>query len=167
MFLGYFALYPFANPTAWVLRDLRYMYPALPVVALLIGASLPAVRTGVWLWLGATTVVAVALTAWGLVGLHDLDKEGEIHLASAGIEDVVDRLEELGVARVISDMGGAQITFASDGKIRASNFLLPRFAELERVSLVREPSTYVLFLGTDNAQFLQEKMFATPCWIRP
>jgi hypothetical protein len=99
-----------------------------------------------WLLLAATVVV-VAMAAWGLVGMDAVRDTDVRFLHAPGTNEVIDLLEARNVRVATTDLLGTQITYATDGRIRASSFAVPRFDDLERAALVRRPSTYVLQRG--------------------
>lgn len=163
--VGYAVLAPLAKPTGTVGPDLRYLYPLLPVLALVLGALVPDVQQRVArAGLLAGVVVVASLTSWwGLSGLRDASEDAgdTLFLSAPGIEEVVARLEERGVERVTTELAGAQITFASDGRVRGASFGSPRFDDLEAEMLVDAPTTYVFDLSRtdfDNSARLERTL---------
>ena len=92
-----------------------------------------------------TVGVAVwATTGWGLTGMEAARGNDNRFLEAPGTSEVIDLLEQRGVTFAVTDLAGAQITYATDGRIQASSFMVPRFPELERLMANPQPSTYVL-----------------------
>lgn len=172
--VGYLLLYPLANNTGTVGADPRYLYPLLPALALATACLLPSGRPprdraeaapvgGEWrdalerpaLSRPASPVVAAlaavavgaavwATTGWGLTGMEAARGNDSRFLEAPGTSEVIDLLEQRGVTFAVTDLAGAQITYATDGRIQASSFMVPRFPELERLMANPQPSTYVL-----------------------
>lgn len=88
--------------------------------------------------------LVTGLTAWGLAGLDEASSDDVRFLDAPGTTEMIRTLEERHVTFAITDLAGAQITYATEGRIKASSFAVPRFPELERLALVEQPSTYVL-----------------------
>jgi len=143
--VGYLLMYPLANNVGSVGADPRYLYPMAPALALLLANLVP---TGRWfpapLGAAAVAAVVVATTSWGITGMEQARGTDARFLEAAGTDDVIDLLRERGVDIATTDLAGTQITYATAGEVRASSFAVPRFAELECLMSVEEPSTYVL-----------------------
>ncbi len=143
--IGYLMLYPLANNAGSVGADPRYLYPMMPAFALLLAGLVPSPR-----WLPSPVAVlvvtglAAASTSWGIVGLDDARSNDERFLAAPGTSEVIDLLEQRGVEFAVTDLAGTQITYATEGRVRASSFAVPRFADLECEMTVERPTTYVL-----------------------
>jgi hypothetical protein len=165
--VGYLFLYPFANNTGTVGSDPRYLYPLLPGLALAVANLLPVggagaarpesddepapaparERSPVPSAVALAVLVGVlvtAMTAWGLAGLDEASSDDVRFLDAPGTTEMIRLLEDRHVTYAITDLAGAQITYATGGRIKASSFAVPRFPELERLMLVEQPSTYVL-----------------------
>lgn len=172
--LGYLALYPLANNTGTVGPDPRYLYPLSPALALALACLIPTGRPPraraetvpvggelnpglegggerrepsayvAAVVVGTVAVATWALTAWGITGMVAARGVDPRFLEARGTTEVIDVLEERGVEFAITDLAGAQITYATNGRIKASSFMVPRFGDLERGMLVERPSTYVL-----------------------
>lgn len=143
--IGYLLLYPMANNTGTVGADPRYLYPMAPALALLLANLVPT-----WRWIpppvmaSLAGVLALLSSSWGLVGLDEVRGLDVRFLEAAGTSEVIDLLEDRGVTFATTDLAGTQITYATGGNVKASSFAVPRFDDLERLTLVRQPSTYVL-----------------------
>lgn len=159
--LGYLLMYPLANNTGTVGADPRYLYPMLPALALVTACLLPDPASGRGAFrAGVVLVLVTALTSWGLAGLDEARSGDQRFLEAAGTTEVIDLLEERGVTFATTDLAGAQITYATEGRIKASSFAVPRFPELERLTRVRQPSTYVLDARLyGNAERLERWLF--------
>ena len=92
---------------------------------------------------GVVAMAAVAVSCWGLVGLRAASNTDSLFLSAPGIDGVVRTIEAHGRDHAVTDLGGAQITFASDGRVRASSFGSPRFPDLEALARQDEPTTFV------------------------
>ena len=90
---------------------------------------------------GVVAAVVVATTSWGITGMEQARGTDARFLEAAGTDDVIDLLRERGVDIATTDLAGTQITYATAGEVRASSFAVPRFAELECLMSVEEPST--------------------------
>lgn len=143
--IGYLLMYPMANNTGTVGADPRYLYPLAPALALLLAALVPS-----WRWLpgpamaGLAAALAAASASWGLTGLEAARGTDGRFLEAAGTTEVVELLEDRGISFATTDLAGTQITYATDGRVQASSFAVPRFDDLERLTLEQQPSTYVL-----------------------
>lgn len=144
--VGYVVGFGLVVPLGATGPDPRYLYPTLPFVALAIGSLLPHAQRprGSALAVGAIGAVAALATLWGLQGMEAAAPSDPQFLSAPGIPEVTAHLEERGVERAITDVAGTQITFESDGRIRAASFAAPRFDDLQAVMFVEEPTTYVL-----------------------
>lgn len=144
--VGYLLMYPLANNTGTVGADPRYLYPLLPALALAMACLVPAARAPVPVAARAAVVVVLtaALATWGLVGLDEVRTNDVRFLEAPGTTQVIRLLEDRGITFVTSDLAGTQITYATAGRIKASSFAVPRFPALERLTAVRQPSTYVI-----------------------
>ncbi len=146
--IGYLLMYPMANNTGTVGADPRYLYPLAPALSLLLAGLVPS-----WRWLpvpamaGLAASVAAASASWGLTGLAEVRHTDDRFLEAAGTTEVVELLEARGVDFATTDLAGTQITYATEGRVQASSFAVPRFDHLERLTLEPRPSTYVLDNG--------------------
>ncbi len=142
---GYLVCYPLSNSAGSVGADPRYLYLLLPALSLAIASALPdPPERLVPVALAGVVLVASLGSWWGVRGLEAVADADPSFLDAPGLDRVASLLEERDVRRVVTDVAGAQLTDATDERIRASSFVAPRFPELERVALVREPTTYVL-----------------------
>lgn len=149
--LGFGVIYSFNGLTVAVGPDPRYLYPLLPVLALVVAAAV----SGRSRWLSATpkvllvAVVGLAMSTWGLVGMRDVAErdQPDPFLASPGLDEAIDLLDDRGVTAAVTDVAGHQITFATDSEIRASTYGVPRFPDLEREGRGQGSDTYVLRVG--------------------
>ena len=143
--VGYLVLYPFANNTGTVGADPRYLYPLTPALALLMAGLVPSLRRIPDVAVVAV-VAALATTsaAWGLNGLQDVRGADVRFLEANGTSEVIALLEERDIDFATTDLAGTQITYATEGRVKASSFAVPRFDELEALMSVHQPSTYVL-----------------------
>ena len=153
--VGYLLVYPLGSVTAFVGADLRYLYPLLPALGLVVAATLPGARRAA-VGIVAVVVATSALSLWGIRGMASDSATGDLFLAAPGLDDVIDRLEEDGVRYVLSDVAGYQITYATDWAIEGTVFNRPRFPELERIASIDTPSTYVLLGGESNRRFEEQ-----------
>jgi hypothetical protein len=147
LIVGYLTLYPLFIATANVRDDLRYLYFLTPWLAVAIAALLPEVSTPRGRAALTATVVAGA-TIGSSIALARMNGDAarpNLFLSRPGLESVIERLDEEGVKVAITDAAGNQITYLSRGRIEASSFAAPRFRDLERLTLDRLPSTYVLY----------------------
>jgi hypothetical protein len=146
---GFAVIYPFVVTLGATGSDLRYLYPLLPVFAVAIGAVFtdPKRRAGQVLVLSAVVVVAGLTSWWGLVGMERASSRDTLFLAAPGIDETVQFLEDRGIDQVTTDVAGAQITYASGGRIDGASFWVPRFADLQETMRVDAPSAYVLETG--------------------
>ncbi len=141
----------------------RYLYPLMPIVAVILAVLVPArppIRDA-WAAAGVLTVAA-ALTAWGLAGMGELADQPapNAFIASPGIERVVRHLEARNIDVVTTDSAGMQITFLSDGDIVASSFGSPRVEDYERLAAAVPRTTFVLTDGPpDNPKRLRAWAF--------
>lgn len=144
--LGYLLMYPLANNTGTVGADPRYFYPLFPALALAVAGLVPDTWSPIAVTTRAVAVigVAAAITAWGLAGLDEVRTKDVRFLEAPGTTEMIRLLEKERVTFVISDLAGAQITYATDGRIKASSFAVPRFPEFERMMAISQPSTYVI-----------------------
>jgi hypothetical protein len=151
--LGYGVLQAFNGLAVAVGDDDRYLYPMLPLVALVFGLAADEggrrLRHAPVIELGALGVAAFALSTWGLVGLRDVaTKANPDHfVASPGLEEVVAELEARRVDVVTTDVVGHQIMFLSGGRVTASSFGVPRFDDVEVTAAEHGRCTYVLRRG--------------------
>ncbi|MEZ5382357.1 MAG: hypothetical protein R2754_11275 [Microthrixaceae bacterium] len=125
----------------------RYLYPLMPVVAVLVAVLAPERRRRPdAVWAGGLLAAAAALTWWGLVGMDHLANRPNANgfVASPGIHEVVDYLERQDISVVTTDTSGMQIHFFSEGEIVASSFGAPRVKRFEQVALVAPETTFVL-----------------------
>ena len=149
--VGYLVLYPLANNTGTVGADPRYLYPMLPALALLLAGLVPSPRSiPSVVPVLVVTALAAASTSWGLAGLDDARSTDVRFLEAPGTGRVIDLLEERGVGFAITDLAGTQITYETNGRVKASSFAVPRFEDLECLMLVEQPTTYVLDNGLAN-----------------
>lgn len=137
----------------------RYLYPLMPVVAVILAVLVPdrSPSRAAWAAAGVLTMAA-ALTAWGLVGMDELANEPtpNFFIASPGIDRVVHYLERRGIDVVTTDSAGMQITFLSGGEIVASSFGSPRVEDFERLAAAVPETTFVLAGGPpDNPKRLR------------
>ena len=143
--VGYLLMYPLANNVGSVGADPRYLYPMAPALALLLAQLVP---SGRWFPAAVAGAVVAALvassTSWGIEGLEEARGVDVRFLEAPGTTEVIDLLEERGVAFATTDLAGTQITYSTGGRVKASSFAVPRFQDLECLMLVEQPSTYVL-----------------------
>lgn len=158
---GYVALYGFVVPLGAMGEDLRYLYPAMPFIALAIGGVIPEARRrwGAAALLGTVTMAAAMTSWWGIQGLEAAAPTDTAFLASPGIPEVADFLQERGITTATTDVAGTQLTFETDGAIRAASFGAPRFRDLQAVMFERRPTTYVLERdGSGNTALLEREV---------
>lgn len=153
--VGYALVYPFNTLAIAVGPDVRYVYPLLPLLAVIVAVAVSAavssgrigrqgaVRAGVLALLAAGYLAA---SSWGLVGFRDHARthREDVFLTTPGLDGVIDLLDQRQVSVAVSNSVGAQITFATEGRITVSSFALPRFPELEEEGERRGTTTYVL-----------------------
>ncbi|HYI63106.1 MAG TPA: hypothetical protein VEW93_15045 [Acidimicrobiales bacterium] len=146
--VGHSLLYGMNSLVDAVGPDIRYQSLVLPVLAVAGGAVVPEVtgrgaRTAL---LGGLAAGAVALAVWGITGLGAYAESDDVSLllGSQDLERVAALLDEREVGTAVTDVAGAQITFLTDGRVRASSFAVPRFPDLERAARRDRTSTYVL-----------------------
>ncbi len=152
--LGYGVIHSFYGLPAFAAADPRYLYPLLPLLALAVGLSLPSQPRG-WeghapIALSGVVLAGLALAAWGLVGMRAAaERDTPNHfLASPGLDEVLDLLDQRGIDAVTTDVVGHQISFLSDGEVVASTYAVVRFPDLEREAAERGRCTYVFRRGT-------------------
>lgn len=137
----------------------RYLYPLMPIVAVIAAVLVPERRPLTETWTAAGVLaVAAALTMWGLVGMDELAEAPvpNAFVASPGIEGVVRYLEDRDIDVVTTDSAGMQITFLSGGDIVASSFGSPRVEDYERLAAAVPETTFVLVGGgPDNPKRLR------------
>ena len=146
--VGYGALYALNGLAAGVGGDPRYTYLMVPVMALAVASLLPDLSSdvrsaGVIVVVGA---LVTALSAWGLAGMGESARQSgsDKFLASPGIEKVAHLLDAVHSGPVQTDTAGMQITFLTDGRVRAGSFSVPRYHDLELAGRAAPKSTYVL-----------------------
>lgn len=131
----------------------RYLYLFTPVVALAVAALAGRAaesgwaRRWRWPWpLGLALVVALAVSGWGLGVLHtsSLHAGGTSDLAAGPIHELVRRLDERHIDRVVTDRVGPQLTFATDERIIGSNYIDERHPAYRRLTQGGPRIVYVL-----------------------